>query len=192
MAITEAETDAPNAAPPADTFSDPAVFVSADLDEFQPAWEALAPILPSPMETFGWSAAAAASLAGDQRPRLVVAGECGSIRAIAPLTIHRGIALGRLELIGMELLNEPGDIVFTDQKALKAVVRGAIRLGRPILLGRLPAESPTIEVFRQASKRRGKVIVRDRPSYPFIPLGESWLEPERHLSSRRRSDYRRA
>jgi GNAT acetyltransferase-like protein len=89
-------------------------------------------------------------------------------------------------------LNEPGDFAYADHESLHAVVRRAVRFGRPILLARLPAESPTIESFRRAAKGRGKVIVRERPSCPYIPLDESWLEPERHLSSRRRSDFRRA
>jgi CelD/BcsL family acetyltransferase involved in cellulose biosynthesis len=159
-------------------------------DHLQAEWDALSPILPSPIESFGWSAAA--SLAAQQQPRLVVAEQDSSIRAIGPLAMCRGLSFGRLEMLGMEVLNEPGDFAYSDPAALDLVVRRAIRFRRPILLGRLPAESPTIASFSAAAKGRGRVIVRERPSCPFIPLDESWHEPESHLSSRRRSDFRRA
>jgi CelD/BcsL family acetyltransferase involved in cellulose biosynthesis len=162
------------------------------LDQVQAGWESLAQRLPSPMETYGWSASAAASLTREQQPRLVVAERDGSIRAIAQLARGRGWSFGRLEMLGMSRLNEPGDFAFADHEALTAVVRGSIRFGRPILLGRLPAESPTIDVFRRLAKGRGIVRVRPRASCPYIPLDESWREPESHLSSRRRSDFRRA
>lgn len=190
MALTETEIEAPTATPPAGPLSCRIVDTSDGFNQLQAGWEALSPILSSPMETFGWSAAANSTV--QQQPRLVVAEQDGSIRAIAPLAKCRGLSFGRLEMLGMEVLNEPGDLAYSDLDALDSVVRRAIQFGRPILLGRLPAESPTIESFRTAAKGRGRVIVRQRPSCPFIPLDESWQEPESHLSSRRRSDFRRA
>jgi hypothetical protein len=144
------------------------------------------------MESYGWAVAAAASMKVEQSPRFVVAEEAGSVRAIAQLAQVRNWSWGRLEMVGMSRLNEPMDFAFADHAALATVVRRAVRLGRPILLGRLPAESPTIKAFQHFAKGRGFVIVRPRASCPYIPLDESWLEPESHLNSRRRSDYRRA
>ena len=66
----------------------------------------------------------------------------------------------------------------------------ALRL--PLLLRRLPAESPTAEAVRRAFGRRALVLTRPVSSAPFLRLGESWQEPERNLGSRRRSDLRRA
>jgi CelD/BcsL family acetyltransferase involved in cellulose biosynthesis len=192
MAMTETEIEVPTDGPPAGALECRIVNDLAGIDRLQAGWESLSPALRSPMETFGWSAATAASLSNDQRPRLVVAEQQGSIRAIAPLAACHGLASVRLEMLGMEVLNEPGDFACADHESLHAVVRRAVRFGRPIFLGRLPAESPTIESFRRAARGRGKVIVRQRPSCPYVPLDESWLEPERHLSSRRRSDLRRA
>lgn len=95
-------------------------------------------------------------------------------------------------MLGMSRLNEPGDFAYADHEALAALVRRSIGFGRPILMGRLPAETPTIDVFRRMAKGRGIVIVRPRASCPYIPIDESWQEPESHLTSRRRSDFRRA
>jgi CelD/BcsL family acetyltransferase involved in cellulose biosynthesis len=192
MAMTGTEIEVPTDGPPAGVLKCRIVDDLAGIVRLQAGWESLSPALRSPMETFGWSAAAAAGLSEAPPPQFLVAEHHGSIRAIAPLAACRGLAFGRLEMLGMDVLNEPGDLIYADHESLHAVVRRAVAFGRPIVLGRLPAESPTIKSFQQAAKGRGKVIVRRRPSCPYVPLDESWLEPERHLSSRRRSDLRRA
>jgi CelD/BcsL family acetyltransferase involved in cellulose biosynthesis len=89
-------------------------------------------------------------------------------------------------------LNEPADFVYTDREALGALADAIVRLRQPLLLGRMPEDSPTIEALRTASRGRAIVVVRPQASCPFITLDESWQSPEGHLSSRRRSDYRRA
>ena len=146
-----------------------------------------------PMASFGWSLAAASALAGEQSPRLVIAADGdGTLQAVAPLARTGRAGSGRLEILGLRRLNEPADFVFNNRKALAALIDGMLRLRRPILLGRMPAESPTIELLRQACRGRAVVVVRPQASCPFIPLDETWSKPESHLSSRRRSDYRRA
>ncbi|HEV2972116.1 MAG TPA: GNAT family N-acetyltransferase [Pirellulales bacterium] len=165
---------------------------SSRLAALQSEWEALGGLLPSPMETYGWAMAAAASVKGRQRPALVVAERDGAVSAVAQLARCRSWLADRMEIVGMGLLNEPADFACADRDSLAAVVRRAIRLGRPILLGRMPAESPTIELFRLAARGHGLVVVRPQASCPFIPIDSTWGVPESHLSSRRRSDYRRA
>jgi CelD/BcsL family acetyltransferase involved in cellulose biosynthesis len=146
-----------------------------------------------PMASFGWALAAATALVGEQSPRVVTAidGD-GILRAIAPLARSGRWGAGRLEMLGVRRLNEPADFVFTDRASLDALIEGLLWLRRPLLLGRLPAKSPTIDAVRRACRGRAVVVVRPQASCPFIPLDESWLTPESHLSSRRRSDYRRA
>ena len=146
-----------------------------------------------PMASFGWALAAANALADEQSPRVVMAidGD-GILRAVAPLARSGRWGAGRLEMLGVRRLNEPADFVFADRASLDALIEGMLRLRRPLLLGRLPAESPTIDALRRACRGRAVVVVRPQASCPFIPLDETWLTPESHLSSRRRSDFRRA
>src|SRR5947209_15654700 len=148
MAMPMTAVDAPGTEARPELISCRIVDESPDLDQLQPGWQALDRRLPSPMETYGWSASAAASLTGEQQPRFVVAERDGTIRAIAQLARCRGWPFGRLEMIGMSRLNEPEDFAFADHEALEAVVRRSIRCGRPILLRRLPADSPTIDMLR--------------------------------------------
>jgi CelD/BcsL family acetyltransferase involved in cellulose biosynthesis len=146
-----------------------------------------------PMASFGWSLAAANAFANEHSPQVVMAVDGdGTLRAVAPLARSGSWGAGRLEMLGVRRLNEPADFVYTDRPALDALVEGLLRLRRPLLLGRLPAESPTIDALRRACRGRAVVAVRPQASCPFIPLDETWLNPENHLSSRRRSDYRRA
>ena len=166
------------------------VQTDAELADLQPAWDAIDESLTSPMETFGWSAAAHATR--EQRPALIVAEQDGSLRAIAQLARCGRWLRSRCEMLGMTRLNEPADFISVDSAGLAAVIDRAIAFGRPILLGRLPAESPTIGEFERLARGRGKVLVRPRASCPYIPLDATWLQPESHLSSRRRSDFRRA
>jgi CelD/BcsL family acetyltransferase involved in cellulose biosynthesis len=184
--------DAPRASARCGPISCRVVDENQPLDQLRTGWESLGRLLPSPIETYGWTISAATNLTREQQPRLVVAEQDGAICAVAQLARCRGWSFGRLEMLGMTRLNEPGDFAFADQEALTALVRRSIRFGRPILLGRLPAVSPTIDDFKRLAKGRGIVLVRPQASCPYIPLDESWQTPESHLSSRRRSDFRRA
>jgi len=162
------------------------------LDREAPA-EIVGPEWRGPMASFGWALAAATALAEEQTPRVVTASDGdGILRAVAPLAQSGRRSAARLEMLGVRRLNEPADFVFTDRASFDALVDGMLRLRRPLLLGRLPAQSPTIEALRRACRGRAVVVVRPQASCPFIPLDESWLTPENHLSSRRRSDFRRA
>jgi CelD/BcsL family acetyltransferase involved in cellulose biosynthesis len=192
MAMPTTAFDAPPASAHCGPISCRVVDETQPLDQLRTGWESLGRLLPGPIETYGWTISAATSLMREQQPRLVVAEQDGAICAVAQLARCRGWSFGRLEMLGMTRLNEPGDFAFADQEALTAVVRRSIRFGRPILLGRLPAESPTIDIFKRLAKGRGVVLIRPRASCPYTPLDESWREPESHLSSRRRSDFRRA
>lgn len=146
-----------------------------------------------PMTSFGWTLAAVSAFAAEQTAELLMAYDCdGMLRAVAPLARSKSWSASRWEILGLRRLNEPADFVFTDRQSLAGLVEGILRLRRPLLLSRLPAESPTIAALEEAARGRAMVVVRPQASCPFIPLDESWLAPENHFSSRRRSDYRRA
>jgi CelD/BcsL family acetyltransferase involved in cellulose biosynthesis len=60
------------------------------------------------------------------------------------------------------------------------------------LLGRIEASSPSAEALRRACGRLTVAYTRPVAPYPWIPLDESWEEPEQKFNSDRRSDMRRA
>jgi CelD/BcsL family acetyltransferase involved in cellulose biosynthesis len=144
------------------------------------------------MASFGWNLAAATAFANEQTAMLLMAHDAdGIIRAVAPLA--RASRFGcRWEMLGVRRLNEPADFIYTDREALLALIESLVRLRQPLLLNRIPADSPTIAMLQDAAHGRAIVAIRPQASCPFIPLDESWSVPESHFSSRRRSDYRRA
>ncbi len=95
-------------------------------------------------------------------------------------------------MLGVRRINEPADLIYADDEALLALVQQMVQLRRPLLLGRLPADSPTIPLVQRACRGRDVVLLRPQASCPVINLNDRWRQPESQLSSRRRSDYRRA
>jgi len=110
--------------------------------------------------------------------------------AIAPLVVNRGGA-GRLTLLAAEMY-EILDFLDADENAVAELARAIVRTGRPLELKRIPADAPAAAAIEAAYRGRG--VVRRQPAggSPWIPLDDSWAEPEMRLESGRRSDLRRA
>lgn len=159
------------------------------LDRVAAAWDALP--TRSPMDQYIWSRACAEAFGTGRRLEIVAAGDEARPSAVAPLFVPED-APARLEVLGAAALGEPADLAHDDPGALDELCRALARLRLPVLLTRVPASSPTVPAMQRAYRGRGAVICRPAKSYPSIPLDPSWREPERHLSSRRRSDLRRA
>jgi len=164
----------------------------ADLAALEASWPRVPQALDSPMASFGWTWAGAVALATEQSPQVIVASCDGEPRGVAALAHGRNWGLQRWEMLGVRRINEPADLTYADDAALVALVEAIIGLRRPLLLGRLPADSPTLGLIQRACRGRGVVLVRPQASCPTVALDDHWLQPEGQLSSRRRSDYRRA
>src|SRR5271157_2860346 len=100
-----AELEAPPAGTKADRLISRNVRTDEALVDLQSEWEALGNAVTSPIETFGWTAAAIAT--GKQRPALIVAERDGTVRAIAQLGSCGRLLGRRLEIAGMSWLYEP-------------------------------------------------------------------------------------
>ncbi|HUY92118.1 MAG TPA: GNAT family N-acetyltransferase [Pirellulales bacterium] len=163
----------------------------AEFAAWEAAWELLAAASPSPMQSFAWIEAAAATTGAAGRLRLIGLQAGEHLTAVAPLVQFPGGWVRPWELLNLAKLYEPADLVAADAAALEALAGELARRGLPLCFGRLPAVSPTIEAIRRAY-RRGWVVCRPQASTPYIPLDESWSAPESKISSRRRSDFRRS
>ena len=163
----------------------------AELQRLRSAWDAVEQLDPSPMQTFAWSLACAETLVAPGAARVLVSSRFGQPLAVAPLAQVPN-SPGRWQQVGVEQLYEPADLVYGDGASLNRLLCGLRKSGHPFVLGRVSVESPTIAAVRQVFARRGIVAIRKQRSYPYIALDESWRQPEQNLSSRRRSDLRRA
>lgn len=160
----------------------------AALDLAQSTWERLAADR-NPVMDFAYARAWAAGLDGTERLHVLAAGGAETL-AIAPLVMHRGGA-GWLTLLAAEMY-EILDFLYADDDAVLELAQAIVRSGRPVELKRIPAASPVAAALEAAYRGRG--ILRRRPvgGSPWIPLDESWAEPEMRLDAGRRSDLRRA
>jgi CelD/BcsL family acetyltransferase involved in cellulose biosynthesis len=161
---------------------------ATEFAEVAPGWERLEQRASTPMQTALWSRTAAEALYPPGRLKVVVVGDLDEPRGITPLA-RAGV---RAELIGSAELGEPGDLLFSDKRALGEMARVLAALKLPLLLSRLPGGSSSVDAVRTAHRRRAGVLVRQVPGTPTIPLSPDWTAPEGLLSKRRASDMRRA
>ena len=157
------------------------------LEDALVGWELLAESSAQlPTQCPMWAQACAATL--PDPPRIVVRGGLQTVQAVAPLAWRNG----HLELLGTAQVPEPTDLLASSPEALADLVETVIGARRALHLRRLPADSATIAALTRAVGRRGIVLARRTVGFPTVTLSESWQEPGGGLSSRRRSDLRRA
>src|SRR5271154_2542497 len=154
---------------------------SRQLDEIAPLWRTLEGDITSPIQQFLWSESCCATLPRDRDLHLVVVKTGLQTGAIAPLIRANGV-FGRLEHLGVKILREPTDLVFSDPVALKNLANALVKLGSPFFLDRIPADSPTVAAIREAYRGRGLVFVRPAQPYPRILLHQGWRNPESQLN----------
>jgi CelD/BcsL family acetyltransferase involved in cellulose biosynthesis len=159
-------------------------------DELWSAWDAAAERSGSPIEQAIWGRACAESICAGNQLTFVTARSGGEITGIAPLTRKRGSS-APFELIGVETLYEPMDLIYRDAEALHALVREMLRLDAPIFLRRVPAGAASLEALRDALGSQRFAIGREVAGTPAIDLNEGWQDPESQFNAGRRSDMRR-
>ena len=161
------------------------------LDRLAESWDFLAVKAGSPMRQYAWAWAWAETFAADYELRLVGVLDQSGLTAIAPL-VRRRQGGPYLELLGVNELSEPMDFLYATPPALASLTDALVQLRFPLLLRRIPADSPLVNALQRSYRGRGIVICRPVSGYPWIPLDTSWIKAEQHLNAGRRSDLRRA
>ncbi len=162
------------------------VETSQGLAELRERWSLLGSSVPSPTRDLSWIEAAAVAFPRD-RLRVIVLDD-GEVRAVAPLVLRAGA----YETISVRHLYEPVDFLWRDEESLHELAGGLAARRLPLVLGRVPVSSPTLEALRRAYGTRTLALREPRSPLPVFELDEAWREPEARLGSRRRSDLRRA
>lgn len=158
---------------------------AAALQLEEPAWDMLARDTGTPMQQHAWARACAAAVNGGRKLHVLVAGRAQPT-AIAPLLRPRNV-FWPFEPMGAEF-SEPLDFIYADALALEDLAQTLARQGMPLFFKRIFADSPTLEALHRAYP---VVACRPASSCPWIPLDDTWTEPERQLNAGRRSDFRR-
>jgi hypothetical protein len=105
-----------------------------------------------PAQTASWLEAALSAFSDEGEITSVVVGSPSEPAALAAFIRRRGP--DRLEPISSAELYEPVDFLSVNPTALQALAEACVRLGVPVYLPRLPAESPTVMAVRQAYQHR--------------------------------------
>lgn len=144
------------------------------------------------MLSFAWHRAALAALEPDDTPHIVLLpGDSGSIRGIAPL-VHRDGAR-YMTLLANDAVPEPAAAIAADPAALTALLRGVRRLApAAVRLNRVPDEVLSADRFGAALSNGFLTITHAEGGSPWLPISGTWTDFERSLASQRRSDLRRA
>lgn len=162
------------------------------LDALRPVWDSsLAPgVWHSPILCHLW-AQTYVDVYGPGAGLAIAVARCGESIAIAPLARPQARA-HRLEFLSQREMCEPMDFIYSDSSALDQLANTVASWKYPILLDRIPADSPALAALTRALRRRA--ILRVQPTWgcPWIELDPSWQDPEQHVNAGRRSDLRRA
>ncbi|MBI3838289.1 MAG: GNAT family N-acetyltransferase [Planctomycetia bacterium] len=163
-----------------------------EIDALEQPWRELGSQVGYPLSQFSWTRACASAFAAEATPHVLAGLRQNKLVALAPLESKRLHGIRRLLLAGASELYEPMDLAWTDQRDLERMIAVLARSGSPMFLQRIPADSLGLQKLKRIYRGRAIVITRPQPACPYIELDESWLEPEQHLNSGRRSDLRRA
>jgi len=129
------------------------------------SWPTLRGEHAMPMQTHAWMNARRRALRLPHLPLLAIRDDAG-IQAIAPF-----IRVGHW-LREFPAMFEPSDLVWGDVGHLQRLVDSLARQSLPIVLDRLPVDSPTLGTVRRAFAGRGAVFVRTAMATPYLDLRE--------------------
>lgn len=157
-----------------------------------PVWDgtALAASARTPMQTRDWIMACAETLGGGDVEIVFIEDDRG-VAAIAPLIRRRSAPTVR-EFLGARELGEPSDFIYRDEAALALLVDALARDRARCDFRRLPACSPSVAQIRKAQHGFGIVRTTATNACPRIAIPDDGTDAEQLLSSRLRSDLRRA
>jgi CelD/BcsL family acetyltransferase involved in cellulose biosynthesis len=137
------------------------------------------------MQSYAWARSCAEAFPNDGL-RIVSSGKPNP-RAFAVFIASR--SLRALIPLGSELY-EPTEFAYADASAAEDLCESVARLGTPVSIGDMLADSIIVESLRRVAG--GRLVTRPVAGHPWLELDETWVEPESHLNAGRRSDLRRA
>jgi len=156
------------------------------------SWSRVSAEVATPMETLDWAVSCSLAFGDPTDVRVISVRDGSKLLGAAPMIRVGSGWNSRLEHAGTRRLCEPNDLWAVDAPAMTQLTRALVECGMPLILGRLPTGSPAIDAIKNACRGRGVVHQRLQARFPYIPLSADWREPEQNLSTRRRSDIRRA
>ncbi len=164
----------------------------SELDTVKSDWEILAQKHENPLLDWEWMSACAEAFYQDDQLYVIIHREDEEIQAIVPLFLHRENGVHKLEIIGTPSLGEPAGFLYRDLAALDGLLRNLLKQGLPISLRRLEEGSDDLNAVENVFQYHSLHSLREGGASPWIPIESDWSTFESRISSRRKSDMRRA
>lgn len=161
------------------------------MTKFAPCWDGLSTFLNAPFGHYAWVLSCAETLAADARLFMPVVRDGQTAVAVAPLVRPHG-RLTAARQLGVESHGEPADFNYRDLESLDLLTETLAANHVPLLLARMPTDSPVLAALRRAYRHRGLLVVRPQPACPFIEIEGTEDQASAGLPTRLRSDLRRA
>ena len=95
-----------------------------------------------PCEQFEWAMACARAPLPLGKLRLVTVRRTGKLAAVSPMAVKTVYGVRRRVMLGVDRFQEPMDLVAADAEARAQLIETLASWRRPMIFGRLPAESP--------------------------------------------------
>lgn len=163
----------------------------ADMQVVASGWDALADRAGRPLLGADWFLACAETLCAESDLRVVIVRSGGVLHAVAPLVLVRRDGRNCLEVLGASVLYEPTGFLFDSVQALDYLVDKIVSLRVPMVLARIPAESPIEATFKRLVCYRGIMLGRTGASAAYVVSRGGWKEYFWSISAQRRYDYQR-
>ncbi|GAA2007528.1 GNAT family N-acetyltransferase [Nocardioides kribbensis] len=132
-----------------------------------------------------WLESCAAVFAEPRRTRVVAVD--GAVAVLA----HGGPRAPWWEVPGAVEVTEPVDVLAADADAAARLAEALAAQALPLMLRRVPRDSPVVDALERAYGPRAVRVRRDGPGTPYVDLA-GLDAPDAVLNSGRRSDLRRA
>ena len=132
-------------------------------------WRALAGGSDLPSTQFEWAVAATNQLGAKLRANVAYVSDGSSLRSILPLLMKPRAGIEHFEYLS-PTMPMPIDILHTDRPALDLLLSSVMRLGRPIHLARMLAQSPATDALRQmADEKRRRIKIEPAEPAHYLP-----------------------
>jgi CelD/BcsL family acetyltransferase involved in cellulose biosynthesis len=154
-------------------------------------WDMLADYVGMPTLSYAWVGSCANALYCNDQFFVVTVRRNGILCGIAPLVMVERAGIKRLEFIGVSYLSEPSGVLYSTEDVLDVIAKVIVRSAYPIVLCRLPFDSPVSERLRSFSSGRCLMVASPSAETGAVPITSDWAEYVSRLSSRRRYDLRR-
>lgn len=167
----------------------------SELGKYEKAWDRASGTESSPLLSFSWFRCCENIFHINSTCILTVHENemASSILAGVVLNIRTHIlGSASFEIAGTSTLHEPSGLIFRDRHSLEQLIQGIADLKSPVILSRIPSGLEIREPIQRLLPGKFLIMEKNTQGSQFLILESSVQAFEASLSSRRRSDLRRA